>query len=75
MINKYGIRDSGIETLAFIFPQEIDNRKPLNDFLVSIDEIENRTDLDFFSLFGKRKQKNMESLAATSIWQKPYEHN
>lgn len=75
VVNKYGIRDSGIETLAFIFPQEVDNQKPLDDYLVSIDEIEELIDLNFFALFGKRKQKNMESSAATSIWSEPYKHD
>ena len=75
VVNKYGIRDSGLETLAFIFPQEVDNEKPLDDYLVSIDEIEKLTDLNFFALFGKRKQRNMESSAATSIWAEPYKHN
>ncbi len=75
VVNKYGIRDSGIETLAFIFPQKVDNKKPLGYFLVPIDDIEKLTHLDFFSLFGIRKQKNMESARAENIWEKPYKHN
>tara|TARA_B100000700_G_scaffold18766_2_gene18424 strand:+ start:26928 stop:27785 length:858 start_codon:yes stop_codon:yes gene_type:complete len=46
--------------LAFIMPQEVSGNEPLDRFLVSVDEIEARTGLDFFPNLPQAAQTRLE---------------
>lgn len=71
--------------IAFIYPHAIqpsNNRKksstqeyPHNKFLVSVDDIENHTGLDFFVSLTESEQKAIEEEAATDVWTDPGEYN
>ncbi|WP_245391728.1 DNA/RNA non-specific endonuclease [Salinicola aestuarinus] len=54
--------------LAFLMPQEVNGREPLGRFLVSIDEIEARTGLDFFPLLSDDVERPLESRVQTEGW-------
>jgi len=56
-----------LRTLAFIFPQQprSDN---LADYLTTIDEIEARTGLDFFSALPAAAEAALESAKASRVW-------
>jgi len=41
---------------------------PLNDFIVSIDRIEQETGIDFFHLLPDNEEQNIEANACTSCW-------
>ncbi|MFP4263739.1 MAG: DNA/RNA non-specific endonuclease [Halomonas sp.] len=47
--------------LAFLMPQEVRGNEPLDDFLVSIDEIEARTGLDFFPRLPEDDAETLEA--------------
>lgn len=47
-----------VKALAFIMPQDVEGDEPLDDYLVSINEVEDKTGLDFFpDLHDKRAQQ------------------
>jgi len=56
-----------LRTLAFIFPQQprSDN---LADYLTTIDEIEGRTGLDFFSTLPAATEQTLEAAKASRVW-------
>ncbi|MBD3894807.1 DNA/RNA non-specific endonuclease [Halomonas sp. ML-15] len=54
--------------LAFIMPQEVAGDEPLGDYLVSIDEIEARTGLDFFPNLPEAAAQRLESRVETDGW-------
>jgi len=56
-----------LRTLAFIFPQQPNSRE-LSDYLTTIDEIEARTGLDFFSALPEATQRALESTKASRVW-------
>jgi endonuclease G len=58
-----------ITALAFLMPNKDLRGHDLNEFLVSIDEIEKLTGLDFLSALPPDQQEKIESTKAESIWQ------
>ena len=54
--------------LAFIMPQEVRGNEPLDDFLVSIDEIEARTGLNFFPQLAEDVAAVLEGEVVTEGW-------
>lgn len=50
-----------VKAAAFIIPQNPESKKPI-DYVVTIDEIELATGLDFFSTLSNAKQNNLESV-------------
>jgi len=56
-----------LRTLAFIFPQQ-PRSGDLADYLTTIDEIEARTGLDFFSALPTAAEQALESSKASRVW-------
>jgi endonuclease G len=54
--------------LAFIMPQAVRGDEPLDDFLVSIDEVEARTGLDFFPRLPEDVAQSLEGRVVTDGW-------
>jgi len=54
--------------LAFRFPHEEAERRSLEAYLVSVDEIERLTGLDFFSALADEIENALEGTAATLLW-------
>ncbi|TFH88663.1 DNA/RNA non-specific endonuclease [Billgrantia azerbaijanica] len=54
--------------LAFLMPQEVRGDEPLDDFLVSIDEVEARTGLDFFPRLPEAEADTLEGEVETAGW-------
>lgn len=57
-----------VKTLAFIVPQTVTGREPINSFLTSIREIERLTGLDFFWPMDDEYEEQLESSTANSLW-------
>nr|WP_299243226.1 DNA/RNA non-specific endonuclease [uncultured Halomonas sp.] len=56
------------KALAFLMPQTVQGNEPLDRYLVSIDEIEARTGLDFFSLLPDDVEAGLESGIREQGW-------
>ncbi|NYS59535.1 DNA/RNA non-specific endonuclease [Vreelandella salicampi] len=54
--------------LAFIMPQNVRGNEPLDDYLVSIDEVEARTGLDFFPELSASLESTLEEKIRTQGW-------
>ncbi|MFB9147408.1 DNA/RNA non-specific endonuclease [Halomonas alkalicola] len=54
--------------LAFIMPQEVRGDEPLDDYLVSVDEIEARTGLNFFPNLPEPVAEALEGEVVTRGW-------
>lgn len=54
--------------LAFIMPQDVRGDEPLDAFLVSIDEVESRTGLDFFPRLPEEVAESLEGGVETDGW-------
>lgn len=54
--------------LAFIMPQEVHGDEPLDQYVVSVDEIEARTGFDFFPQLDRATAKRIESVTAPPAW-------
>lgn len=54
--------------LAFLMPQRVSGDEPLDDFLVSIDELEARTGLDFFPQLPEAAAAALEAEVETAGW-------
>ena len=50
-----------VRVLPFIVPQKVTGKEILNEFLTSVDEIEKKTGLDFFTPMDKEFQDKLES--------------
>lgn len=55
--------------LAFIMPQTVYGDEPLDRYLTSVDEIERRTGLDFFSELEDTLENRLEASVNTQDWQ------
>ncbi|MCR9228589.1 MAG: DNA/RNA non-specific endonuclease [Flavobacteriaceae bacterium] len=55
------------KVLAFLIPAE-ERKEPLQDFLVTIDEVEKRTGINFFEMMPETWQSRMESKVDTDGW-------
>lgn len=60
--------DGRIRSQAFCFPQETPAEVELNRFLVSIDEVERRTGLDFFGELEDSAEVALEAMRAQAVW-------
>lgn len=63
--------NSEIFVLAFIMPNSTDEtltRKPLEEYLVSVDEVETAAWLDFFTVLEDSIEDELESAVPTEIW-------
>ena len=58
-----------VEVIAFMFANEPTGSKILDDFLVSVDELEQRTGLDFLSTISADVQAVIESKKAGALWE------
>jgi len=54
--------------LAFIMPQSVQGNEPLDDYLVSIDEVERQTGLNFFPDITPATEQTLEGQIRTSGW-------
>lgn len=54
--------------VAFLMPQEVSGNEPLDRYLVSIDEIEMRTGLDFFPKLSEMAAERLEGRVRTEGW-------
>jgi endonuclease G len=55
--------------LAFLMPQNVKGNESLNRYVVSIDEIEERTGLDFFSQLPDELDEKLEASTSSKEWQ------
>ncbi len=55
--------------LAFVVPQTVCGDEPLTEFLTRVDEIEQKTGLDFFVDMEDAEEDSMESSLAAEHWQ------
>lgn len=56
------------ESIAFIMPNIPLNIKDMPNYIVTIRDIENLTDLDFLSVFDKQRQDSIELNKASQLW-------
>lgn len=56
------------KALAFLMPQEVRGDESLDDFLVSIDEVEARTGLDFFPRLPEAEAEALEGEVVSAGW-------
>ncbi|MDD5274485.1 MAG: DNA/RNA non-specific endonuclease [Methylovulum sp.] len=56
-------------TLAFLVPQNVQGKEPLDQFLTSIDTIESKTGLDFFYELDDDIENRLEATIDASPWQ------
>ena len=56
------------QALAFIVPQQVSGYEPLDQFVVSIDEVERRTGLDMFHQLDDRREVALESKVDSRAW-------
>jgi len=57
-----------VEALAFMLPNETLPGRHYSEFLISIDEIEKATGLDFLSALSSDVQESVESQKAAQVW-------
>lgn len=57
-----------LRALAFIIPQTVTGREPLESFLTSIDEIEKLTGLDFIWPLADEVEDRLEALTPGKLW-------
>jgi endonuclease G len=60
--------DGRVRATAFLFPQETPESARLDDFLVSIDELEHRTGLDFLPELPDAAEEALEARRAGRAW-------
>lgn len=58
----------GLRAEAFIIPQNVNGDEPLRPYLVSIDDIETLTGLDFCPSFPEATQVELEAIPAKRVW-------
>lgn len=57
-----------IKAIAFIMPNKDPEKAPLRDFVVSIDEVEKKTGLDFFPKLGDKLEDKLEGAKNPEKW-------
>lgn len=57
-----------LRLLGFIIPQEVEARADPASFLVSVDEIEAKTQIDFFALLNDTLENTLEQAAPVRLW-------
>ena len=53
--------------IAFLVPHEASN-KPLYEYVVSVDELEKRTGIDFFPALDDTKENKLEAMTTYKQW-------
>ena len=61
-------KENKLDALAFIFPNKELENKNLSSYLVSINEIERRAKIDFFSRLTLTEESNLEKTRACKLW-------
>ena len=56
-----------LKLIAFLMPG-VENKKPLKKFVVSVDEIEKMTGIDFFEKIENEKESKLEGEGITKNW-------
>jgi len=54
--------------LAFLIPQSVNGKEPLQQFITSIDDIEAQSGLDFFSYLDDNTEASLESVVNPKPW-------
>ena len=60
-------RTEPMKMIGFILPNK-GSSEPLQSFVVSVDEVEQKTGLDFFSLLPEEQQAALESNITIDAW-------
>lgn len=60
--------DGRLRTMAFIFSEDTPSGTEANHYLVSIDEVERRTGLDFFAELEDVAEAQVEAQVASRVW-------
>ncbi len=60
--------DGRLRLMAFILPQDVQGGAPLQPYATSVDEVERRTGLDFFTLLPPDVQERLESRRTSRVW-------
>ena len=60
-------RTEPMKMIGFILPNK-GSSEPLQSFVVSVDEVERKTGLDFFSMLPKEQQEDLESSITIDAW-------
>ena len=61
-------QEGRVRSLAFLFDHNADAKRPLADFLCSIDQIEELTGMDFCPQLPEAVQRELESQVSTRCW-------
>lgn len=62
------LRDGQPWAMAFLVPQSVCGNEPLSQFLATVDEVERRTGLDFFSELPDAQEATLEGGHSTEGW-------
>ena len=62
-----GFRDSSALSIAFVLPNE-GSRKELQEFVISVDSLENLTGIDFNSKLHSKLQSPLENSVCMNCW-------
>lgn len=54
--------------LGFIIPQDVKGSEPLETFLVSVDEIERQSGMDFFWKLNDKIENKLEKQIPKKLW-------
>lgn len=54
--------------IAFKFPPQPPDNAQLSDFLVSVNHVEEKTNLNFFPQFGDAQESDYETDPANEVW-------
>ncbi|MAC48351.1 MAG: endonuclease [Oceanospirillum sp.] len=61
-------QDQAVSMLAFVMPQDVKGSEPLTKFVVSVDEVEQRTGYDFFSKLNDVQETKLEATIDDRSW-------
>ena len=63
-------QDNKIDDIVFFLPnQKIPKETPLSDFIVSVDDVELMSWLDFFNVLDKETEEKIEGGKPGQVWQ------
>lgn len=61
--------DGSLRAIAFVVPQDVRGDEPLDRYAVTVQDVEDRTGLDFFPDLEDGVEERMENVAMPSYWQ------
>jgi len=64
----FGIKNNKIKVLSFIMPQQVSGKESLSHYVVSVNDVENATGLDFFSYLSNSEQSSFENNVNLKPW-------